>query len=144
VDPNEPNETSAAAFSLSATPLSDLDDVDKVVTGTALGSDIDWYTYLGSDDFGPAVNPTVGVVPADKVEVCQFFDCVNPASPRAFSCPMGSTAATDGDLKGCCSTTGFVVEDLDCTGASDDADVYIRVKAIATDACESYSITYHY
>lgn len=144
VDSSEPNETSAAAFSLSVDPISDADNAGGTFTGVALGSDLDWYTYQGSDDLGSSVDPTVEVVPADKVEVCMFFDCINPSSPRAFTCPVGSTASADGDLNGCCSNNGFTVAGIDCTGVSDDADVYIRVKPIAVDVCESYSISYHY
>ncbi len=147
VDSNEPNETSAAAFSLSATPISDSTSAKNpagTFTGSALGADIDWYTYEGSDDLGPSVNPSVEVVPADKVEVCMFFDCINPASPRAFTCPDGSMAASDGDLAGCCANSGFIVDGVDCTGISDDAKVYIRVKAIVADVCENYAVTYSY
>ena len=146
-DPNEPNETSAAAFSLSVDPISDSTSAAApagTVTGSALGSDLDWYTYEGSDDLGPSVNPSVEVVPADKLEVCMFFDCINPGSPRAFTCPVGSTAASDGDLTGCCSNNGFIVDGVDCTGISDDANVYIRVKAVAADVCEGYSVSYSY
>ncbi|MCP4443875.1 MAG: hypothetical protein GY811_00835, partial [Myxococcales bacterium] len=114
-------------------------------SGSALGTNLDWYTYEGSDDLISSVDPTVeDVTPTDKVEVCMFFDCIEQSAARSFTCPAGSTAATDGGLAGCCGNAGFTVDDLDCAGVSDDADVYIRVKAIATDVCESYSIGYHY
>jgi hypothetical protein len=142
VDPNEPNETSAAAFSLSATPVDDNDDQGGAFTGTVQDSDVDWFTYLGSDGgLTGVVDPTIEVV-GGSVQICMYLDCTS--KPQTFSCPTGTTADADGDLNGCCAATGFTVDDLDCTGGSDDANVYIRVKASGAGVCESYSMTYHY
>jgi hypothetical protein len=143
VDLNEPNETSAAAFSLSVDAISDQDSAGGTFTGVALGTDVDWYTYIGSDNLGFTVDPTVQVVPADKVEVCMFIDCTATDAVETFVCPGGTTATADGALTGCCAATGFVVDDL-CDTTDDGAEVFIRVKAVAADVCESYSISYHY
>ena len=140
-DSNEPNETSAAATSLSMDPVSDDDGSGGAFTGTAQGVDEDWFTYEGSDDIGNVVDPTVEVV-GGAVEVCMYMDCVNPG-PQTADCPNGTTADMDGELAGCCATSGFTV-DLDCTGISDDANIYIRVKATSSGVCESYSMSYHY
>jgi hypothetical protein len=140
-DPNEPNETAGGATSLSADPISDNDGSGGSFTGAAQDADEDWFTYLGSDDLGNTVDPTVGIT-SGAVEVCMFLDC--QAGNTTFSCPGGTTSTDVGGIAGCCGTAGFTVDDLNCPGISDDADVYIRVKASAGGVCEAYSLTYHY
>ncbi len=145
VDSHEANETSATAKSLSSTPVSASDSAGGAITGVAIDPDVDWFTYQGDDD-AYIVDPTVQVIPADKVEVCMYFDCVADVGLE-FSCPDGASASTDGELTGCCSGNGFTVDDLDCGGfttPSDDTFVYIRVKPATTGVCQDYSITYHY
>lgn len=141
VDSSEPNDTSAAAFSLAVDPVDD-NDVIETFIGTAMGADEDWYTYEGSDGgLTGEVDPTVTVV-SGAVQVCMYLDCLT--KPQTFSCPNGSTADTNGELLGCCANDTITVDDLDCDPIADDANVYIRVKALGAGVCESYSVNWHY
>lgn len=141
-DSNEPNNTSAAAKSLSADPVSS-DDTDGTgsFVGAAQDADEDWYTYEGSDDIDGAPDPGVGFT-SGNVEVCIFMDCLT--GTEEYECPAPTVATDVGDLSGCCGTADFAVG-IDCLGTiSDDANVYIRVKASNAGVCEAYSLTYHY
>jgi hypothetical protein len=59
------------------------------------------------------------------------------------SCNQG-TAATDAPsgMVGCCSTSGSVELDHNCSGTNDSADIYIRVDQ--ANACKSYSLLWHF
>lgn len=144
VDSSEPNDTSAAAFSLAAEPVDD-NDVIETFIGTAMGADEDWYTYEGSDGGATGVvDPTVDVV-TGAISICMYLDCLVP--PTSFTCPANTTDDTNGDLVGCCASTGFsisgVIDGLSCNGA-EDADVYIRIRASGAGVCEAYSVNWHY
>ena len=135
-DDSEPNNTSALATSLSATPISANDSSGGNFTGAVINADLDWFEYTGDDDI---YAPDAYVDILGGVEVCMYLSCAG----ITFTCPNGTTTSTDGSLEGCCGNSAFTVVP-DCDGLSDDAQVFMRVKALAADTCEAYTITYHY
>ncbi|MBW2525866.1 MAG: hypothetical protein JRI23_16905, partial [Deltaproteobacteria bacterium] len=96
-------------------------------------SDVDWYTYLGTDDLGTWVDPEVAFAPeSTDLEICMYFWCTDAAvwappeigaggaggGGPGHSCPAGTEAdvldlsAVElggvfmGDAPGCCTTPG--------------------------------------
>lgn len=133
----EPNETESSATDLGA--ISDCDG-----SGSSLGAkldteaDVDFYAYDGSDDSGCTVDPTVTT--GDSVRVCMFADC----SGVSAGCTAG-TSSNLGGLPGCCvDGPGTVTVDVNCSGISDDATMYIRIDQGAAGVCTDYSFDYHY
>jgi len=141
LDPVEPNDVEAQAFSLGA--FNDCDEKGSMIQGVLGGpSDADWYRYVGADDFGCVVDPLRSVTASNSVRVCKFAECTDGSAP-GISCQNGSTPDTSPDGRaGCCFTAGFGM-DVDCDATSDDATVYIRIDNPG-DACVVYDIAYHF
>jgi hypothetical protein len=127
---DEPNDTPASAVNLLVISDNDPDTLytlDGVIRGR---TDVDWYTYLGTDETGGYVDPeqqlTLG---ATQVELCAYYWCVDPnmwqppgiggdASPGTHVCPAGTYedevdlsalehgGASLGVFAGCCTETG--------------------------------------
>ncbi len=144
----ESNQSEDTAFKLKAEAISDWDGAGDSISGTiAGGADIDWFYYEGNDQIGYVVDPSRQVsTDFGGLRLCVFFQCLNGST--TFTCPPSTTPATSPHNRdGCCATTGFVVEDLDCTGSWDEhAYVYMRVddpKGVP-DTCADYVLSYHY
>jgi hypothetical protein len=143
----ESNETEATAYQLTTQAITDCNSAGGSFSGTINGaSDVDWYTYEGSDTFTCVVDPTRSVSTLETpVRICKYFEC--KVGQTNVTCPSGTTAETSPDGRsGCCGTTGFSV-DLDCTTtSSDDAYVYVRIDqpSAPSGTCNHYSATYHY
>jgi hypothetical protein len=103
--------------------------------------DVDWYFYRGRDGMCQ-VNPWVEwetYYGTGSEDVCMFFEC----DGLAVTCPSGTTEETSPEGRpGCCGVTSFEA-DIDCSGMSDDALVYIRVTNSSTD-CQQGTVDFHY
>lgn len=144
-DPSEPNDTENTSTVLA--DITDCDGTGGTVSGAADADDEDWYSYTAEDVFNDgiltcSVDPTVSIA-TGNVEVCLFLSCTDKETE--FTCPDGTTATTVGTIEGCCSTSGFTVDDLNCLDTfSEDATNFIRVKSASQDSCETYSVGFHY
>jgi hypothetical protein len=138
--PGEPNDTESTAHDLGT--IGDADGNGDMVSGVLAGvADVDWYKYTGQDNAGFVVDPTRTVTAG--VRICKFLQCTSGAT--TFTCPSSTMPETSPDGRaGCCGSTGFSIDDLDCTGtASDDAVVYVRLDT-QTNICKDYTYAYHY
>lgn len=140
--PGEPNETEDTAYQLA--PIGDGDGDEGNVAGILKGdADVDWYVYEGSDNAGATVDPTRELKNITGGRICAFFECLNGGD--SFTCPAGTTEETSpAGRAGCCGEAPFSVDDLNCSGISDDANVYLRVDAPGGSECKEYTLTYHY
>ena len=156
VDSDDAGETEDKAMPLKDVSDTDSDAENEVVSGVISGpTDVDWYTYKGTDSTGPSVDPTRTIeVENDKIayQLCKFVKC--KSGTFAGQCPDNTTPATSKvqKLKGCCasSTAGSftiapsALSDL-CDGTSnDDATIFIRVDNPLGNACGKYTLHYHY
>jgi hypothetical protein len=141
IDPLEPNDIEAQASDLGS--FNDCDDSGSMVQGVLDGvDDVDWYRYVGSDDFGCVVDPTRLLTATHSLRLCKFAECTD-GSTASVSCTDGSSPATSPDGRpGCCHTLSFGM-DVDCDAVSDDATIYIRLDTPG-DACVVYDLEYHY
>jgi hypothetical protein len=107
--------------------------------------DVDWYRYLGQDDFPSNVDPARELVASGGLRLCKFLECDNGLAETEFECPVGTQYALSTMARpGCCSSDGFALADLNCTGVTEDnATVYIRVDQ-PDAACVTYAVSYHY
>ncbi len=150
--PGEPSNNAEAT----AAPLPAMDDADPSphpqISGVINGnSDVDWYTYTGSDGVG-VVDPHV-TFPSDLgLRLCSYFECL--ALNTLVTCPAGATAdrSSAGRL-GCCVNAGTVslsVFDVYCGeagGGNDDSlRVFIRVDGpgLSASTCVPYTVDYHF
>jgi hypothetical protein len=134
----EPNESEAGATDLGA--YDDCDGNGTSVNATLDGSsDLDFFSFDGSDVSGCLVDPTVTT--GDSVRLCVFATCPG----ASISCAQGSAATSPAGYAGCCVQSGGTVElGVNCSGFSDDATVYIRVDQPGVDACTTYGLDFHY
>jgi hypothetical protein len=144
-DPNEPNDIAAEATMLET--INDDDLQGDVLEGVlADPSDLDWFTYAGTDIVGETVDPARTVtVEGGTLELCKFLDCLE--GTELVECPPGSMAAESAGHPGCCSTTsfGFSPEGFECEAGAFEtgAQVYIRLRN-ADAQCVAYEVAYHY
>ena len=144
-DPNEPNDIAAEATALEG--ITDDDLQGDVLTGVlADPTDIDWFTYPGSDVVGETVDPArMLMVEGGTLELCKFLDCVE--GTELIECPPGSMAAESAGHPGCCGTTSivFTSDGFECEAGAFEtgAQVYIRLRNADTQ-CVGYEVSYHY
>jgi hypothetical protein len=153
--PGEPTNNSESG----AVSLPNLSDSDPStypqITGTIGGSsDVDWYTYTGSDDSSilALVDPYVAFPTDLGLRLCTYFECL--AFTTLITCPSGTTSSTSpAGRPGCCATgntTAFTVIDAYCgvtSGVNDDSmRVFVRVDGpnLTASACTSYTVKYHF
>jgi hypothetical protein len=139
--PGEPNENEATATALGS--ITDCDDTSGNVAGVLTSeTDVDWYRYSATDDFGCSVDPSRAFSPPQGARLCKFAQC-SGGGAADVSCELGSSPATSPSGRpGCCHTQSFSM-DIDCAGADDDASIFLRVDRPAA-VCTSYSILFHY
>lgn len=130
-----------------ATPLPQIDDCDgsgQSVTGVSSGmGDVDWVRFRGQDTSWCAVDPTVKI-DVSGVRLCAFVMCTDGAT-TVQGCTNGTAALSPAQTKGCCATgTSAMTIPMNCTGTSDDADVFIRVDQPTSNVCVSYKVDYHF
>ena len=88
-----------------------------------------------SSHSAPAVPPTVEA---------RAIDGSNNNQTTTFKSCKSGTKTSDGNLTGCCSTTGNASLDFGCPGLNDSAKVTMRVNATQSNACTAYTLDYHY
>lgn len=137
----EPNDSQATATNFGT--ISDNDSAGKsfcaVLSGT---SDVDWFTYRGSDDLFSEVDPVQSISNGTKGQLCAFFKC--DAGATNLTCLGGSAPATaPGGQSGCCAESSFPVN-LECGSVDDDAQVWLRVDNPDANACIPYRLEFHY
>ena len=140
-DWGEPNDSEMVAYDFGG--INDCDSSGKTINAAIVGvSDVDWYTYEGSDDLGCLVDPNCVLVTSGGVaRICKFAECLGGGTD--VTCKGGSVAETSPQgRQGCCNQQGFGM-DLECSGISDDADMYIRVDHLA-GSCVEYTLSFHY
>lgn len=143
-DLGEPDDTEANAQDLGE--ITDDDDITVMADGVLSGADdVDWYTYHALDTFGHVAEPTVKVTSSASVRVCQFIECdQGGAVGTEITCPEGTQTALSGALRpGCCGGATFTVSDFNCSGSSDDLQVYVRLDKPTQDECVEYSLVAH-
>ena len=133
----EPNESEATAVDFGT--IDDCDGSGSSVSAKLDGpSDADFYTYFGTDVGGCLVDATA--VTGANVRLCVFATC----SGSSISCNQGSPSTSPAGHQGCCVTSGGTVSlGVNCSGFSDDADVYVRVDQ-GGNACTPYTVDFHY
>jgi len=142
----EPNEAEGAAHALAGDPIEDCDGDGGTITGVIGPGDSDWFTYVGDDTIGCVVDPERTFNAEGPLRLCKFLRCVDNGATTTFTCPSGTTDATSpGGRDGCCGTSGFQIDDVDCSGTIDeDTEVFIRIDRPSGTGCTSYSLSYHY
>jgi hypothetical protein len=144
-DPNEPNDIAAEATVLEGITDDDLQG-DVLIGVLADPSDIDWFTYAGSDVVGETVDPArMLMVEGGTLELCKFLDCLE--GTELIECPEGSMAAESAGHPGCCGTTSivFTSDGFECEAGAFEtgAQVYIRLRN-ADAQCVEYTVSYHF
>lgn len=141
---SESNDTESTARDLGTT--SDCNGGDTV-TGVLEGvTDIDWYKYQGTDEFGIncSVDPVRSVTASQTVEFCKYIQCIDEEAD--FECPGTTDPATSPDGRaGCCGPMGFQV-DFICGGSSvndDSAWIYMSIET-TSNTCVDYDIDYDF
>jgi hypothetical protein len=136
------NDEMSGAYNLGTQPDSDGDE--RTIAGVLqTPDDVDWYFYLGEDNFGSTVDPGRQIIGAG-IRICKYIECVE--GDAEFECPSGTQADEQGGRPGCCWTDNEPLEwGLNCNGpVSDDARVYMRVDHVGGPGCESYSLKFNY
>lgn len=138
----EPNESEVLA-----TPRPQIDDCDgsgKSVSGVSSGTgDVDWIRFRGKDASLCAVDPTVKI-DAVGLRLCAFVMCTDGAT-TVQGCTNGTASSSPAKTKGCCTSgTGSMTVPMNCTGTSDDADVFIRIDQPDANMCVPYKVDYHF
>jgi hypothetical protein len=139
----EPNEDESSAIYLGR--INDCDGAGSQLKGTITQwSDVDWYSYSGTDKFGCIVDPSRAFVATAPLRMCKYAECLR--GTPVFLCPGNSPPefSPSGRL-GCCSDQTFSLE-LVCAGADNDdaATIYIRIDNPDESECVSYTLAYHY
>jgi hypothetical protein len=139
--PGEPNEIEATATFLGN--ATDCDGTGDSVSGVLTSaSDVDWYRYVATDEFGCTVDPSRAFTPAGGARLCKFAQCT-AGGAATVTCDLGASPETSPSGRpGCCHDRGFSM-DIDCSGADDDATIFLRVDRPA-GGCALYSILFHY
>jgi hypothetical protein len=141
----EPNDSTTAASSACPTTLCTTGDCDASGSSVAgvvkAGGDVDFFKFTGTDGFC-VVTPAISTK-TTGIQACVFAACLDK-SDGFKSCVQG-VQASEGTMKGCCTSTAGAAEILlDCAAVSDSATVYIRVKGNTTTACLPYEVAYHF
>ncbi|HEY8377668.1 MAG TPA: hypothetical protein VIK91_14330, partial [Nannocystis sp.] len=105
----------------------------------------DWYTYHALDTLLHVAEPSVQITSTDAVRLCQFIEC-DQGGPvmTEVTCPANTQQALSGQLRpGCCGIASFQITDFNCSGASDDIRVFIRLDMPDRDACIDYGLMIH-
>lgn len=142
----EPNEAEGSAYALSGDPIEDCDGDGGSITGVIGPGDSDWFTYIGDDTLGCVVDAQRSFSSDAPLRICKFIRCIDSGATTSFSCPSGTISATSpGGRDGCCGSSGFEIDDVDCSGTLDeDTEVFIRIDRESGPGCTSYSLSYHY
>ncbi len=123
--------------------ITDCDGTGGEVPGTLEGSDKDWFSFHAEDQFGCQVNPEISLQANTGTLLCAYFLC--DSGGDNLNCPTGSTVDTSPDgLSGCCTSTGSMKPDINCSGTDDSSQVYLLVYAPSNTACQPYTLGYHY
>jgi hypothetical protein len=140
MDMLEPNDSEATAAFVAN--INDCDTNEMSIQAALNGtSDVDWYHYSGSDDFGCVVDPTRSLTAQGTLRLCKYAECLSGSA--SVDCKNGSTPDTSPQGRsGCCHTAGFGI-DLSCPGNDDAAEIYIRLDQ-GGSACVDYTVNYHY
>lgn len=138
----EPNDSEVLA-----TPRPQIDDCDgsgTSISGVSSGTgDPDWIRFRGKDTTLCAVDPTVKINVAG-LRLCAFVMCTDGAT-TVQGCNGGVMGLSPAMTKGCCTSgTGSMTVPMNCTGTSDDADVFIRVDQPDANMCVPYKVDYHF
>ena len=138
----EPNDTEAVAESFAE--ISDCDGAGDYYYGTLEGStDKDWFTFHAHDQAGCSVNPTFLIQSSTTFLLCAYFTC--DTGGDSINCSSGSSVDTSPDgLSGCCTTNGTLEPSVNCSGFDDSSQVYVLVSSPSNQACQDYTVDYHY
>ena len=151
--PSDGNETAPGQ---SVANKSDCDGTSKLTSVLSPGSDVDWYTFKGSDDYFCSIAPTVRVDQmAGDYDVCVYWACGGGKGGSGdLSCTKGSkVSGGPNGWWGCCAATaglGAEKVEIDSTcstlGAGDDGGTaIIQVKAHdpkGLNICGGYTLTW--
>ena len=139
---SEPNDSEVLS-----TPRPDIEDCDSDASsfsGVSSGTgDVDWVRFRGKDKTLCVVDPTVKI-DAPNLRLCAFVMCTDGAT-TIKECSHGTPAISPAKTKGCCANgNGAMTFDIDCTGTSEDADVFVRVDQPNGNMCVPYKVDYRF
>lgn len=146
----EPNDTPATAtWACTPSPCnvtdSDGEGSDKkgVVTGVISSTDVDYFKFAGEDTWGDVAKAAASTS-GGGFRLCVFVSCKGGSIAELKGCENGSTTATSPPtgLVGCCSTSGDVQVDHNCSGLDESANVYLRVDQATV--CTPYNLAWHF
>jgi hypothetical protein len=134
----EPNESEGSATNLGT--INDCDSSGSSVSAKLDGNqDIDFYVFAGTDIAGCLVDPKAST--SASIRLCMFATCPG----AAIKCTQGTAAQSPAGYAGCCVPAGGTVQlDVNCSGFSDNATVYVRVDQPSANACTAYTVSYNY
>jgi len=137
----EPNEAQTNAMDFGS--ISDVDTAGKTFCAILSGtSDVDWFTYQGSDDLFSEVDPFQSISNGTKARLCAFFGCKSGSTMLNCGANSKPTTAPNGQA-GCCSSSPFPVT-LECSSVNDHAQVWLRIDNPEANACIPYQVSFHY
>ena len=137
LEPNDSESTAAFVANINDCDTNQM-SIQAALDGT---SDVDWYRYSGSDDFGCVVDPTRSLTAQAALRLCKYAECQSGAAD--VTCNDGSSPDTSPQGRsGCCHNAGFGI-DLNCPGNDDAAEIYIRLDQGGA-SCVDYTVNYHY
>lgn len=142
-DPND----APASVGKALPPTTDCNDTYLGLTGIVSSSvDEDLYTLSGTDETG-CVLETQFNLETSKVELCVFVECKTSTADAVSGCDQGTLDVDPAtSLEGCCRTTpGAIKPTFNCSGLSESATLYARVKGNpGAPVCQSYSVRYRF
>jgi hypothetical protein len=123
--------------------INDCDGSGGSITGIIeSGTDVDFFTYAGSDTFGCTVDPTM--LGPTTMRLCVFAKCTSGTSTTFKSCMKGIKTTISG-IDGCCGDGGAQI-DYTCPalGTDDSATIWMSVDSKGAGVCLPYTVTYHF
>ena len=138
----EANDTPATSRPLAAT--TDCDDKGNKIRGTlASATDVDWFSFHGSDTPTCVVNPTA-TVSEPGLRLCVYVKC-DSGQGSVPTCAQGTKAPSPpSGLDGCCANTpGSVEASVSCPGTDESTTVMMRVAAASPAPLTCKPATHH-
>lgn len=110
-------------------------------------TDVDWFTWHGSDGFmGCGFGGVEGdheLTASENIRLCVFVEC--DQGNEDIECGGDSTQNTSPDGRpGCCNQGNVTFSTLNCTMAGEDMQFYVRLDQAPADTCVDYEVEYDF
>jgi hypothetical protein len=147
-DPDCPDPGDAPDVEADADNLGGINcnDASQEYSGVLAGDgDVDWFQWHG-EDFGCGMlsDPDVvhNLTANDNLRLCVFVEC-DMGNP-AFQCQNGAQMNMSPDGRPGCCDNNSITYTLNCMGAPETAQVYVRLDMADADTCVDYTVEYSY